>query len=122
MNGFVFVPSSQNAQSSGALALFNRSGRGGGALELASGDTLLATLLNRVNGQATLRTEDDFTFTVPGDTVQGQVGDILHFRVVNQDNSGLALRQIFPESSFKAMLERGNAGIEDVKNVIVSGF
>jgi len=115
MNGFVFIPSTQN---NSVLSIFNRQG-GSNVPSLANGDTISATLTAREDGRATLRTPDDFTFTVPGDSVQGNVGDLLHFKVVNQDKSGLALKQILPQA-FKEIMERGNAGIEDVQHVTTS--
>ena len=117
MNGFVFVPNAP-AQNNGSLSVFNRDRRGGPASNFTSGDTLAATLLSRENGSVSLRTEDDFTFTVPSDSVKGEIGDTLHFKVVRRDSSGLALRQVFPE--IFAAIARGNAGIEDVGHVAKS--
>lgn len=118
MNGFLFVPNTKNSSANGLFSIFNRH-KGNSPLSLASGDTITATLTTRENGNATLRTDDDFTFTVPGDSVTGDVGDTLHFKVISQDSSGLALKQIFPQGLNVAM-ERGNAGIDDVYNVATS--
>lgn len=121
MNGFVFVPSTGNTQAGGLMSVFNRGARSS-APSLVSGDVITALLTSREDGKAALRTEDDFTFTVPGNSVQGDVGETLHFKVVSQDRSGLALRQVFPhlQAAKEASIERGNAGIEDVQYVAKS--
>ena len=116
MNGFVFIPGAQ-VQNNGVLSIFSRGGRAN-ASSLTNGDTITATLLGREDGRANLRTDDDFTFTVPADSVKGDVGDTLRFKIIKQDSSGLALRQIFPQ--IKAAIERGNAGIEEALNVAKS--
>ena len=116
MNGFVYVPSAQN--SSGILSIFNRQNSRGG-FTFSNGDTISATLTSRADGNATLHTPDDFTFTVPGDSISGNVGDVLHFKVIRQDSSGLALKQIHAQK-LEASIARGNAGIDDVNFVSTS--
>jgi len=116
MNGFVFIPATQN---SGLMSIFNRSS-GGAAPNFSNGETINATLTAREDGRATLLTQDDFSFSVPADSVRGEVGDVLQFRVVSRDNSGLALRQILPQAALDAAITRGNAGIDDVKMVATS--
>ncbi|MCL2015080.1 MAG: hypothetical protein FWG68_02405 [Defluviitaleaceae bacterium] len=114
MNGFVFIPTAQNG---GNISIFNRNRRE--TATFTDGDTLTALFTARENGRATLRTADDFTFSVPADSIRGEVGDTLHFKVVKQDKSGLALRQMFA-SVLDAKQQRGNASIDDVRNVAKS--
>lgn len=118
MNGFVYVPTVSNG---GILSVFGRLGGRGGP-SFASGDSFTATLVARDGGQATVAALDNFTFNVPGDSVKGGVGDLLHFKVISQDGSGLALRQVFPkvEAALEAEIMRGDAGIDDIKLVSTS--
>ncbi|MCL1997979.1 MAG: DUF6240 domain-containing protein [Turicibacter sp.] len=115
MNGFLFIP---NIKNNGLLSVFNRQG-GGNTPTFNNGDTLSATMTAREGDTATLRTADDFIFNVAANTVQGNVGDVLHFKIISQDKSGLALRQIFPHG-VEAAIKRGNAGIDDVQNAATS--
>lgn len=116
MNGFVYIPAAQRGNT-----IFNRQ-RGPGVPAFERGDSITASLVSREDGRALLRTPDDFSFSVPADSVKGDVGDVLHFKVINRDKSGLALRQIFPGAyeAVQAAIKRGNAGIEDVGNVAKS--
>ncbi|MCL1987135.1 MAG: DUF6240 domain-containing protein [Firmicutes bacterium] len=114
MNGFVFVPTAQN---SGGISVFNRNNRN--TNNFIDGETLTAVFMAREGGLARLRTADDFSFNVPENSIRGEVGDTLHFKIVKQDKSGLALRQTFT-AVFDAIKERGNAGINDVKQVAKS--
>ena len=116
MNGFVFAtPGASASQSSNVFSIFGQSnGRSG--VSFSNGDTFDATLIGFDGSRATLRTADDFTFTVPSGSIQGNINDVLHFKVISHDKSGLALRQILPQKN-EAAIERGNAGIDDIKKV-----
>jgi len=81
---------------------------------LTNGDILSAVVAQRDSQHVTLRTPDDFTFRVPADSVTGDEGDTLHFRVVKKDSSGLALKQILQQEAETALV-RGNAGIDDIQ-------
>ena len=123
MNGFVYIPGNQiNSQNSGLFSIFNRQGRQS-SFNLINGDTLTATLTHRDGDKAFLRaqgnSDEDFTFSVPWDSIKGEVGDTLHFKVINQDKSGLALKQILSQSA-EVAVARGNARIDDVKQVAKS--
>ncbi|MCL2398196.1 MAG: flagellar hook-length control protein FliK [Defluviitaleaceae bacterium] len=123
MNGFVYIPGSQiNTQNNGLFSILNRQGRQS-SFNLTNGDTFSATLTHREGDKAFLRikgnTDENLTFSVPGNSIKGDVGDTLNFKVVKQDKSGLALKQVFSKS-VEVAVERGNAGIDDVKQVAKS--
>jgi len=111
MTGFVYIPSNQNT---GLSSIFQRSDRQPAFASLTNGDVLTAVVAERDSQHVTLRTPDDFTFRVSADSVTGDEGDTLHFRVVKQDSSGLALKQIIQQEADVALI-RGDAGIEDIQ-------
>ena len=113
MNGFVYIPM---AKSEGLLSVFAGKGNQDN-FNFTQGDTVSAEIVKIKNSVATLRTPEEFTFSVPVKDIKGDEGDVLHFKVIKKDKSGLALRQIYPNQggNYKTKTsERGSAAVADI--------
>ena len=107
MNIFV----SNQVMGQGAAGL----GRNSPGIQFQNGDIISAILLEISGGRATLRTENDFTFTADAGQVRGQVGDTLSFSVT-LGRGGISLTQVGTRPSFAeaaAKAERGRATLID---------
>ncbi len=91
-----------NRDSNSIFSLNYRDKKDNKAISLEIGEIISATITEKNKEKTTLKTKDNFEFTVDSKSLSGELGDLVQFEVVKNSKNNLTLKQIGADSQKEA--------------------